>query len=67
METTGDAQASTRASELEVEKNLQKGDDDVPMVAGEEESTEYVIDKIVDHGYRDGKLILKVVWYGYEK
>ena len=26
---------------------------------------EYVVDKIVDHGYRDGELVLKVEWYGY--
>ena len=29
------------------------------------EDTEYVIERLVDHTYQDGKLVLKVKWYGY--
>lgn len=32
----------------------------------EPEDAENVIDRIVDDGYRHGKFILKVEWYGYE-
>ena len=28
-------------------------------------TAEYVIDRIVDHGFQEEKLILKVRWYGY--
>lgn len=55
------------SSELAVEKDLQEGEEDVNEVAGEEKNTEYVIDKIVDDGHRDGTLILKFAWCSYEK
>lgn len=67
MEIAENKPILTHSSELGFDKDIQKGEDDVTEVAGEEGNTEYVIDKIVYHGYRDGKLFLKVAWYGYEK
>lgn len=48
-------------------KDLQKADDEVSKVTPGSQEVEYVIDKIVDQGYRNGKLFLKGEWYGYEE
>ncbi|CDF36784.1 unnamed protein product [Chondrus crispus] len=44
---------------------LRKGDGELDTQEEGAGSQEYVIDKIVDHGYDGEKLILKVRWYGY--
>lgn len=51
--------------ELEESESLQKGEEYCPAHGEVDEDSEYVIEKMVGHGYRDDKLILKVKRYGY--
>ena len=43
----------------------QEGEGSNPVPEETSENTEYVINKVIDHGYQDEKLFLKVDWYGY--
>ena len=58
--------ASIRRTHVGEPEGLQRGDDDDVDARGRTEDTEYVIERLVDHAYQDGKLILKVRWYGCE-
>lgn len=51
---------SMNPRELGMDKDLQKGEGDASEILREVENKEYVIDKIVEHGYQNGKLFLKV-------
>ena len=61
-----DRQEAASSEELEQSKDPQEGE--VSNRGREEEGTdaEYVIEKIIDHGYQDEELLLQVKWYGYE-
>ena len=60
-----DLQRSSNLEELEEANNLQEGEEGNGAHEPEDENAEYVIEKIIDHGYQDEEWILRVKWYGY--
>ena len=60
-----DEQGIRGSEERDESHNLRKGEENSPTRAEGNVDAEYVIDRIVDHGYQKEKLILKVKWYGY--
>ena len=60
-----DLQGTRGPGGLDESEDLQKGEGNSSEKEEETGNTEYVIDRVVDHGYQDGSLILKVEWYGY--
>ena len=54
-----------RAEAQSGQTDLQEGEEVDGERRPEDENTEYVIEKVIDHGYRDEELILRVKWYGY--
>ena len=46
-------------------KDLQSGEGNNSGNGKGSEDAEYVIERLVDHAYQDGKLVFKVKWYGY--
>ena len=61
-----DRQEIVSSEELEQSKDPQEGEVSNPGRDEEETDAEYVIEKIIDHGYQDEELLLHVKWYGYE-
>ena len=51
---------------MDESEDLQKGEGNNSEKEEETGNTEYVIDRVVDHDDQDGKLSLKVEWYGYK-
>ena len=60
-----DLQRSSNSEEPEESNNLQEGEEGSGAREPEDENAEYVIEKIIDHGYQDEELVLRVKWYGY--
>lgn len=52
-------------SESPIVAEEQPPPDGRPESASQPALEEYVIDCVVDHGYVDGELVLRVHWYGY--
>ena len=61
-----DRQEMISSEGLEQSKDPQEGKVSNPRREEEETDAEYVIEKIIDHGYQDEELLLHVKWYGYE-
>lgn len=66
---TGDDEVRDDAPEVD-DDNVRASTVTPSSMNGDPEGTsadaqEYVIEKIIDHGYEDGELMLKVRWYGY--
>ena len=61
-----DLQRSSNSEELEESKSLQEGEEVNGERRPEDENAEYVIEKVLDHGYQDEELVLRVKWYGYD-
>ena len=55
-----DLQRTSNSEQLEESENPQEGEERNAGREGEDEDAEYVIDKIIDHGYQDEELILRV-------
>ena len=64
-ETPQDVQETVSSEERDESHNLREGEEDGPTHQERSATSEYVIDRIVDHGFQEEKLILKVRWYGY--
>ena len=60
-----DRQEVVSSEGLEQSKNPQEGEVSNPGREEEETDAEYVIEKIIDHGYQDEELLLHVKWCGY--
>ena len=60
-----DLQRSSNSEEAEESNDLQEGEEGSGAREPEDENAEYVIEKIIDHGYQDEELILKVKWFSY--
>ena len=60
-----DVQGVRGSEERDESHNLRKGEEDGPIHQEGSATAEYVIDRIVNHGFQEEKLILKVRWYGY--
>ena len=65
-EVTQDQPETVRSEALEQSEDPQEGE--ASNSGREEEGTdvEYVIEKVIDHGYQDEELVLRVKWYGYD-
>ena len=61
-----DRQEIISSEELEQSEDPQEGEVSNPGRGEEETDAEYVIEKIIDHGYQDEEFLLQVKWYGYE-
>ena len=64
-EISPDLQRSSNSEAPEESNNLQEGEEGSGAREPEDENVEYVIEKIIDHGYQDEELILRVKWYGF--
>ena len=64
-EISPDLRKSSNSEEAEGSNNLQEGEEGSGAREPEDENAEYVIEKIIDHGYQDEELVLRVKWYGY--
>ncbi|CDF38512.1 unnamed protein product [Chondrus crispus] len=64
-ETSPDLRDFGKSREEDELEDLQEGEGNSSEKGEETENTEYVIDRVADHEYQNGNLILKVEWYGY--
>ena len=60
-----DRQEIISSEELEQPEDPQEGEVSNPGREEEVTGAEYVIEKIIDHGYQDEEILLQVKWYGY--
>ena len=57
-EETGDVETGDESHDL------QKGEENIPARDEGDDDAEYVIDRLIDHGFEERKLVPKVRWYG---